>query len=93
MRLIDSLDKRKKYYLHNLTLSQKSQIFEEAFRSTSFHLTEYLVGRHKDALLTLYCHASGRWRIAARLWENSEDLSKYFKEYQFKYNSKIVNVL
>lgn len=93
MRLIDSLDKRKKYYLHNLTLSQKSQIFEEAFGSISFHLTEYLVGRHKDALLTLYCHASGRWDIAARLCENSEDLSKYFKEYQFKYNSKIIFIL
>lgn len=93
MKVIDTLDKSKAYRLKDLTLRQKTQIFEEVVGSISFHLTEYLVGRHKDALLTLYCHASGRWNIAARLWENSEDLSKYFKEYQFKYNSKIIFIL
>ena len=93
MKVIDTLDKSKAYRLKDLTLRQKTQIFEEVVGSISFHLMEYLVGRRKDALLTLYYHASGRWNIAARLWENSEDLSKYFKEYQFKYNSKIIFIL
>ena len=94
MKVIDTLDKSKAYRLKDLTLRQKTQIFEEVFgedMEVNF-LEIYLTGRHKNRPLWLE-HTGHTWIVTARLWENSEDLSKYFKEYQIEYNSKVIFIL
>ena len=55
MKVIDTLDKSKAYRLKDLTLRQKTQIFEEVYgeMEKGNYLEAYLTGRNKNMPLWL----------------------------------------
>ena len=93
MKVIDTLDKSKAYRLKDLTLRQKTQIFEEVFGETMHgnYLEIYLTGSNKNMPLWLE-HTRHAWIVTAVTTKNALDLRGHFSN-KFSYNSKIVNVL
>ena len=93
MKVIDTLDKSKAYRLKDLTLRQKTQIFEEVFGETMHgnYLETYLTGSNKNIPLWLE-YTGHAWRVTARSTVRAIDLRGHFSN-KFSYNSKIVNVL
>lgn len=93
MKVIDTLDKSKAYRLKDLTLRQKTQIFEEVFgeMKKSNYLETYLTGSNKNMPLWLE-HTGHAWIVTAKSTVRTIDLRGHFSN-KFSYNSKIVNVL
>ena len=93
MKVIDTLDKSKAYRLKDLTLRQKTQIFEEVFGEgmKGNYLEIYLTGRNKNMPLWLE-HTGHTWIVTAKSTVRAIDLRGHFSN-KFSYNSKMVIVL
>ena len=93
MKVIDTLDKSKAYRLKDLTLRQKTQIFEEVFgeKMKGIFPNNYFTGRNKN--MPLWLDYTGHdWVVTAATTKNALDLRGHFSN-KFKYNSKIIFVL
>ena len=93
MKVIDTLDKSKAYRLKDLTLRQKTQIFEEVYgeMEKGNYLEAYLTGRNKNMPLWLE-YIGHAWIIIFYNNIGDSDLRGYFSD-QFSYDSKTIFVL
>ena len=88
MKVIDTLDKSKAYRLKDLTLRQKTQIFEEVYgeMKKGSYLETFL---YMPLCLKYTGHA---WIITSYNNTGDSDLRGHFND-QFSYNSKTIIVL
>lgn len=93
MKVIDTLDKSKAYRLKDLTLRQKTQIFEEVYgeMKKGNYLETYLTGSNKNMPLWLE-YTGHAWIITSYNNTGDSDLRGHFND-QFSYNSKTIVVL
>ena len=93
MKVIDTLDKSKAYRLKDLTLRQKTQIFEEVYgeMKKGNYLETYLTGSNKNIPLWLE-YTGHAWIVTAKSTVRAIDLRGHFSN-KFSYNSKIIFIL
>ena len=93
MKVIDTLDKSKAYRLKDLTLRQKTQIFEEVYgeMKKDNYLETYLTGSNKNIPLWLE-YTGHAWIVTAKSTVRAIDLRGHFSN-KFSYNSKIIFIL
>ena len=93
MKVIDTLDKSKAYRLKDLTLRQKTYIFEEVYGEVKEgdYLETYLTGSNKDVPLWLE-YIGHAWMVISYNNTGDSDLRGHFSN-KFSYNSKMVIVL
>lgn len=93
MKVIDTLNKSRTYRLKDLTLRQKTQIFEEVYgeMEKGNYLEVYLTGRNKNMPLWLE-YVGHAWIIIFYNNTGDSDLRGHFSD-QFSYNSKTIFVL
>ena len=93
MKVIDTLNKSRTYRLKDLTLRQKTQIFEEVYgeMEKGNYLEVYLTGRNKNMPLWLE-HTGHTWIVTAKSTVRAIDLRGHFSN-KFSYNSKMVFIL
>ena len=93
MKVIDTLNKSRAYRLKDLTLRQKTQIFEEVYGELKegTYLETFLTG--SDKLMPLWLDYTGTaWAITSYNNTGDSDLRGHFND-QFSYNSKTIVVL
>ena len=93
MKVIDTLNKSRAYRLKDLTLRQKTQIFEEVYgeMEKGNYLEAYLTGRNKNMPLWLE-YIGHAWIITFYNNTGDSDLRGHFSD-QFSYDSKTIFVL
>ena len=93
MKVIDTLNKSRTYRLKDLTLRQKTQIFEEVYgeMEKGNYLEVYLTGHNKNMPLWLE-YTGHAWIIIFYNNTGDSDLRGHFSD-QFSYNSKTIFVL